>query len=96
MSEKSLYRRYLRNGFGATTVSARGPTACTRRGLGVSVPIAWEELSGPVHTAAAVGPLLNIHERRWTGNDSWSALSQAVKQSIVPRHEDAGVQAQGQ
>ncbi len=80
-----IFIDYLRNGFGATTVSAWSTRA--RPGLGVSVPIAWEEL-GSVHSSSRWSAL-NIHERLDRGNDPWSAYK-AVKQSIVPAMKTLG------
>ncbi|NMK46502.1 DNA ligase D [Achromobacter sp. Bel] len=66
---------YLRNGFGATTVAAWSARA--RPGLGVSVPVAWEELatlSGGAHWTIA-----NIHSRLDAGNTPWQGYApQAV------------------
>jgi len=63
-----IFADYLRNGFGATTVSAWSARA--RPGLGVSVPITWEELeklSGGSHWTIAT-----IHARLDAGNEPWS------------------------
>lgn len=62
---------YLRNGFGATTVAAWSARA--RPGLGVSVPVAWEELaklSGGAHWTIA-----NIHSRLDAGNTPWQGYA---------------------
>ncbi len=77
-----IFVDYLRNGFGATTVSAWSARA--RPGLGVSVPVAWEELSSL--TGGAHWNTRTITERINTGNSPWqtyeaarSALSGAMK-----------------
>lgn len=69
----------LRNGFGATTVSAWSVRA--RPGLGISVPLAWEELAGL--TSADRWTAANIHDRLDKGNEPWSAY-EAARQSISP------------
>lgn len=74
-----IFIDYLRNGFGATTVSAWSVRA--REGLGVSVPVAWEELeslTSPSHWSAS-----NIHERLDKGNEPWADYD-ATRQSILP------------
>jgi bifunctional non-homologous end joining protein LigD len=62
-----IFADYLRNGFGATTVSAWSLRA--RPGMGVSVPVAWDELasltSGAHWTAQTLGARLA------TGNTPW-------------------------
>lgn len=78
-----IFIDYLRNGFGATTVCAWSLRA--RPGMGVSVPIAWEEvehISGGDHWA-----ILNIDQRLPIGNQPWAdyeksaaALGPAMKQ----------------
>lgn len=77
-----IFIDYLRNGFGATTVSAWSLRA--RMGMGVSVPVDWAEVGSipsPDHWH-----IRNIHERLDVGNSAWSAyadtsqtLSQAIK-----------------
>ncbi|MEF7612401.1 DNA ligase D [Aquincola sp. MAHUQ-54] len=54
-----IFVDYLRNGRGATTVAAWSPRA--RPGIGVSVPVHWEELDGL--TSGAHWTLRNIDER---------------------------------
>jgi bifunctional non-homologous end joining protein LigD len=61
---------YLRNGFGATTVAAW--SARSRPGLGVSVPVAWEEL--PELTSASQWTVANAAERFDIGNTPWDAM----------------------
>ena len=74
-----IFIDYLRNGFGATTVAAWSVRA--RPGLGVSVPLAWEELESL--TSADRWSVSNIHERLDKGNTPWVDY-EATKQSIVP------------
>nr|MDP2190794.1 DNA ligase D [Rhodoferax sp.] len=64
-----IFPDYLRNGFGATTVCAWSVRA--RPGMGVSVPIAWEELDELA--SAAHWNARNIGERLATGNSPWEA-----------------------
>jgi bifunctional non-homologous end joining protein LigD len=80
-----IFIDYLRNGFGATTVSAWSVRA--RPGLGVSVPLAWEELEslpGSARWSAS-----NIHERLDKGNEPWSDYK-SVKQSVTPGMKKLG------
>jgi bifunctional non-homologous end joining protein LigD len=74
-----IFIDYLRNGFGATTVAAWSVRA--RSGLGVSVPLAWEELESL--TSGARWSVSNIHERLDKGNEPWREY-EALKQSISP------------
>ena len=63
-----IFIDYLRNGYGATTACAWSARA--RPGLGISVPVDWDELqelkSGAHWTVATV------HTRLDRGNDPWS------------------------
>jgi bifunctional non-homologous end joining protein LigD len=74
-----IFIDYLRNGLGATTACAWSARA--RPGLGVSVPLAWEELealtSGDRWTAS------NIQDRLVTGNGPWSEY-EVSRRSIIP------------
>ncbi|PTR06050.1 ATP-dependent DNA ligase LigD phosphoesterase module /ATP-dependent DNA ligase LigD polymerase module [Nitrosospira sp. Nsp5] len=85
-----IFIDYLRNGFGATTVSAWSVRA--REGLGVSVPVAWEELeslTSPSHWSAS-----NIHERLDKGNEPWADYD-ATRQSILPAMKILGFKPGG-
>ena len=62
-----IFADYLRNGFGATTVAAWSARA--RPGLGVSVPIAWDELKSI--KSSDQWTISNIHERLDAGNIPW-------------------------
>ncbi len=63
-----IFVDYLRNGFGATTASAW--SARSRPGLGISVPLAWEELAEV--TAADQWTVRNAAARFATGNRPWA------------------------
>ena len=70
-----IFVDYLRNGFGATTVCAWSVRA--RPGLGVSVPIAWEELRGI--KSGAHWTLGNVHTRLDQGNAPWADYANAAQ-----------------
>lgn len=77
-----IFVDYLRNGRGATTVSAWSARA--RPGLGVSVPLAWSELaalkSGAHWTVPTIGERLRIGNAPWAGYDqAASALGKAAR-----------------
>jgi len=77
-----VYIDYLRNGYGATTVAAWSVRA--RPGLGVSVPVAWDELpdlSSSAHwTVANVGSRLAVGNTPWDGYD---AAAQSLGEAIA-------------
>ncbi|MDH6595234.1 bifunctional non-homologous end joining protein LigD [Variovorax sp. TBS-050B] len=69
-----IFIDYLRNGFGATTVCAWSLRA--RPGMGVSVPVDWEEV--PTLTGGAQWNLRNIHTRLDRGNAPWAGYAKAA------------------
>ncbi len=69
-----IFVDYLRNGRGATTVSAWSARA--RPGMGVSVPVAWDELARL--ESAAHWTVENIEARLRTGNGPWQGYAQAA------------------
>ncbi|RZL67094.1 MAG: ATP-dependent DNA ligase, partial [Variovorax sp.] len=69
-----IFADYLRNGFGATTACAW--TLRSRPGLGVSVPIAWDEVSRI--DSGAHWKLSNIHGRLDQGNAPWEKFAAAA------------------
>ncbi|KWT70833.1 MULTISPECIES: DNA ligase D [unclassified Variovorax] len=69
-----IFIDYLRNGFGATTASAWSARA--RPGLGVSVPIDWDELAKV--TSGAHWNVRNIHTRLDKGNEPWSDYNKSA------------------
>lgn len=76
-----IFIDYLRNGFGATTVAAWSLRA--RPGLGVSVPIEWDELDSIV--SSAHWTITNIDTRLALGNTPWKSYAksaQALKKAI--------------
>jgi len=70
-----VYIDYLRNGYGATTVAAWSARA--RPGLGVSVPVAWDELPGL--TGSAHWSVANIASRLEVGNRPWAGYEEAAQ-----------------
>jgi bifunctional non-homologous end joining protein LigD len=77
-----IFIDYLRNGRGSTTASAWSARA--RPGLGVSVPLRWEELgrvkSGDQWTIANVGKRLATGNQPWDAYaDSAAALDKAIQ-----------------
>jgi bifunctional non-homologous end joining protein LigD len=69
-----IFIDYLRNGFGATTVCAWSVRA--RPGMGVSVPVEWEEV--PTLASGAQWTLRNIHARLDRGNEPWAGYAKAA------------------
>ncbi len=70
-----IFIDYLRNGLGATTVCAWSARA--RPGLGISVPVEWEELDslrGGDHWT-----IRDAHARLDKGNDPWNGYAKAAK-----------------
>ncbi len=93
-----IFVDYLRNCFGATTVSAWSARA--RPGMGVSAPVAWDELtdlSGGDHWS-----LQNLASRLQTGNQPWAdyaasaqSLSKAMKIMGFERPVEAALSTGG-
>ena len=76
--EGRIFVDYLRNNRGASTIAAYAPRA--RPGLGVSVPIAWDELDRT--TGGAQWTIANLHERLDALRaDPWEGYGQ-VKQRL--------------
>lgn len=73
-----IFIDYLRNGLGATTVCAWSARA--RPGLGVSVPVTWDELPGL--KSGAHWTVGKVAERLAIGNTPWDGYAKA-KQSLV-------------
>lgn len=73
-----IFVDYLRNGRGATTVAAWSPRA--RPGMGVSVPVGWDEL--PSLTSGAHYHLRNVEERL-SQPEAWAGQSAARKQGLT-------------
>ncbi|MCY7318700.1 MAG: DNA ligase D [Ramlibacter sp.] len=77
-----IFINYLRNGFGATTVCAWSARA--RPGLGISVPVDWNELAGL--SSGAHWTVASVQDRLVHGNSPWAgyessraALAAAMK-----------------
>jgi bifunctional non-homologous end joining protein LigD len=63
-----IFIDYLRNGYGATTACAWSARA--RPGLGISVPVRWDELQGL--KSGAHWTVATVHTRLDQGNDPWA------------------------
>ena len=74
-----IFVDYLRNGRGATTAAAWSARA--RPGMGVSVPVAWEEL--PDLKGGAHWTLRNIGERLAIGNEPWRQDTAAARRQTL-------------
>ena len=70
-----IFIDYLRNGLGATTVCAWSARA--RPGLGISVPVAWDEL--PSLRGGDHWSMRAVHERLDTGNEAWKGYARAAR-----------------
>ncbi|RYX94346.1 MAG: DNA ligase D [Comamonadaceae bacterium] len=70
-----IFADYLRNGFGATTVAAWSARA--RPGMGVSVPVSWDEL--PDLHSGAHWSIETIGERLETGNSPWDDYAASAR-----------------
>ena len=70
-----IFIDYLRNGQGATTVAAW--SARVRPGLGISVPLRWEELPGL--RSSTQWTVANVHTRLDEGNAPWDGYARAAK-----------------
>ncbi len=70
-----IFIDYLRNGQGATTVAAWSARA--RPGLGISVPLRWDELEAL--KSSAQWNITNVHDRLDEGNTPWEGYGQAAK-----------------
>ncbi len=69
-----IFIDYLRNGPGATTVAAWSARA--RPGLGISVPVAWEEL--PMLSGGDQWTVATADERLAAGNEPWAGYGRAA------------------
>jgi bifunctional non-homologous end joining protein LigD len=83
-----IFIDYLRNGMGATTACAWSARA--RPGLGVSVPLTWEELEKL--TRADQWTASNISKRLDVGNAPWAEY-EASRRSILPAMKILGFKA---
>lgn len=70
-----IFVDYLRNGFGATTACAW--TARARPGMGVSVPVNWEELTGL--SSGSHWNVQNIGKRLEVGNTPWDDYAASAR-----------------
>ena len=70
-----IFIDYLRNGRGATTAAAWSARA--RPGLGISVPLGWDELANV--TAGDQWRVDNVHTRLDQGNAPWSGYARAAR-----------------
>jgi len=84
-----IFLDYIRNGFGATTACAWSLRA--RPGMGVSVPVSWDELERL--QSGSQWNISNIHARLDRGNAPWSDHS-FMNQSVTPAMRALGFRPQ--
>ena len=77
-----IFVDWLRNGRGSTTACAWSARA--RPGLGVSVPVAWDELPGL--TGGAHWTIRNVGPRLDVGNLPWKGYDKAAKSLATAAH----------
>jgi bifunctional non-homologous end joining protein LigD len=90
--KRKIFIDYLRNNRGSSTVAAFSARA--RPGLGVSVPLAWDEVPGT--TAGDQWTIVNLHERLASlKHDPWAdygktrqRITAAIKKRLVGSNED--------
>jgi bifunctional non-homologous end joining protein LigD len=70
-----IFIDYLRNGYGATTACAW--SARSRPGLGISVPVRWDELDGL--KSGAHWSVATVHTRLDEGNAPWTDYESSSK-----------------
>lgn len=82
-----IFVDYLRNGRGATSIAAYAPRA--RPGLGVSVPIRWDELESV--SAGAHWTVANLHERLDKLHaDPWEGYAEARQRITAAMRKQLG------
>jgi bifunctional non-homologous end joining protein LigD len=82
-----IFIDYLRNGYGATTVCAWSARA--RPGLGISVPVRWDELDRL--KSGAHWTVRTVHTRLDQGNMPWAAY-EASRTTLGPAMKAMGFQ----
>lgn len=75
-----IFIDYLRNGRGATTACAW--SVRTRPGLGISVPVAWDELENL--KGGAHWTVHNVHARLDVGNTPWESYADSAAGLAAP------------
>jgi bifunctional non-homologous end joining protein LigD len=80
-----IFIDYLRNGYGATTVCAWSARA--RPGLGISVPVRWDELPGL--KGGAHWTVASVHNRLDQGNAPWDDY-EASRAALAPAMKKLG------
>jgi bifunctional non-homologous end joining protein LigD len=83
-----IFVDYLRNGRGATTAAAFSARA--RPGLGVSIPVAWDEL--PALRSGAHWTIVNAHERLESGEDPWAGYAK-TRQTLAKAMKALGFES---
>ena len=72
---QKIFIDYLRNGWSATTVCAWSARA--RPGMGVSVPIGWDEVE--TLSASDQWNVVNVHDRLAVGNSPWASYAKSAR-----------------